>query len=129
MISLRQCETRSQCVSIASPRAPLKLLLLHSIVFHIASKLSICTPEKKDLFETNKMSLTLSGAHFSLKLILTINGNLGVFGVADHDSGIRIAKLKMANPRWRLCDSKVEFFEQFAICTLYGEFWSRILQI
>ena len=44
--------------------------------------------------------ITLSGAHFFVKLILAINGNLGVFGVADHDSGIRIAKLKMADPRW-----------------------------
>ena len=42
--------------------------------------------------------LTLSGAHFSVKLILAINGNLGVFGVTDHDSGIRFAKLKMADP-------------------------------
>ena len=49
--------------------------------------------------------------------------------VADHDSGIRIAKLKMADPRWRLCDSNVEFFEQFARKTLYGGFWSRRLQI
>ena len=45
------------------------------------------------------LTLTLSGAHFSVKLILAINGNLGVFGVADHDSAIRIAKLKMADPR------------------------------
>ena len=44
--------------------------------------------------------LTLSGAHFSVKLILAINGNLEVFGVANHDSGIRFAKLKMADPRW-----------------------------
>ena len=73
--------------------------------------------------------LTLSGAHFSVKLILAINGNLGVFGVADHDSGIRIANLKMADPRWRLCDSNVEFFEQFAQNTLYGSFWSCRLQI
>ena len=42
--------------------------------------------------------LTLSGAHFSVKLILAINGNFGVIGVADHDSGVRIAKLKMADP-------------------------------
>ena len=74
------------------------------------------------------LGLTLSGAHFSVKLILAINGNLGVFGVADHDSGIRIGKLKMADPRWRLCDSNVEFFEQFAQNT-YGGFWSRRLQI
>ena len=33
---LRQCETHSQCVSLAPPREPLKLSLLHSIVFHIA---------------------------------------------------------------------------------------------
>ena len=52
-----------------------------------------------------------------------------VFGVADHDSSIRITKLKMADPRWRLCDSNVEFFEQFAQNTLYGGFWSRRLQI
>ena len=72
---------------------------------------------------------TLSGAHFSVKLILAINGNLGVFGVADHDSGIRIAKLKIADPRWRLCDSNVEFFEHFAQNTLCEGFWSRRLQI
>ena len=36
-IALRQCETHSQCVSLASvSREPLKLSLLHSIVFHIA---------------------------------------------------------------------------------------------
>ena len=58
-----------------------------------------------------------------------MNGNLGVFGVADHDSGIRIAKLKMSDPIWRLCDSNVEFFEQFAQNTMYGGFWSRRLQI
>ena len=33
---LRQCETHSQCVSLAPPREPLKLYFLHSIVFHIA---------------------------------------------------------------------------------------------
>ena len=32
---LRACETRSQCVSLAPSRAPLKLSLLHSIVFHM----------------------------------------------------------------------------------------------
>ena len=32
---LRACETRSQCVSLAAPRAPLKPSLLHSIVFHM----------------------------------------------------------------------------------------------
>ena len=61
-----------------------------------------------------KVRLTLSGAHFSVKLILAVNGNLRVFGVADDDSGIRIAKLKMADPRWRLYDSNIAFFEQFA---------------
>ena len=79
--------------------------------------------------KNNTIYLTLSGAHFSVKLILAINGNLRVFGVADHDSGIRIAKLKMADPRWRLCDSNIEFFEQFAQNTLYGGFWSRRLHI
>ena len=49
--------------------------------------------------------LILSDTHFSVKLILAINGNLGVFGVADHDSCIRFSKLKMADPIWRLCDS------------------------
>ena len=34
-IALRRCETHSQCVSLAPPRAPLKLSLLHSIVFHM----------------------------------------------------------------------------------------------
>ena len=76
---------------------------------------------KYDSLTCHKL-LTLSGAHFSVKLIFTINGTLGVFGVADHDSGIRIAKLKMADPRWRLCDSNVEFFEQFAQNTLYAGF-------
>ena len=33
--TLRACETRSQCVSLAPPRRPLKLSLLHSIVFHM----------------------------------------------------------------------------------------------
>ena len=73
--------------------------------------------------------LTLSGANFSVKLILAINDNLGVFGVADHDSGIRITKLKMADPRWRLCDCNFEFFEQFAQNTLYGGFSSGRFQI
>ena len=54
---------------------------------------------------------------------------MGIFWVADYDSGIRIAKLKMADPRWRLCESNVEFFEQFAQNTLYGGFWSCGLQI
>ena len=54
---------------------------------------------------------------------------MGVFGVADYESGVRIVKFKMADPRWRLCDSNVEFFEQFAQNTLYGGFWSRRLQI
>ena len=31
-----QCETHSQCVSLASPREPLKLSLSHSIVCYIA---------------------------------------------------------------------------------------------
>ena len=35
-LPLRQCETHSLCVSLAPPREPLKLSLLHSIVFHIA---------------------------------------------------------------------------------------------
>ena len=35
-IVLRQCETHSPCVSLVPPREPLKLSLLHSIVFHIA---------------------------------------------------------------------------------------------
>ena len=61
-------------------------------------------------------SLTLSGAHLSVKLILAINGNLGVFGVADHDSGIRIAKLKMADPRWRL------IFHEFLTVPKNGKF-------
>ena len=34
--ALRQCETHSQCVSLALSREPLKLSFLHSIVFHIA---------------------------------------------------------------------------------------------
>ena len=34
-LALRACETRSQCVSLAPPTAPLKLSLLHSTVFHI----------------------------------------------------------------------------------------------
>ena len=67
----------------------------------------------------------LSGAHFSVKLILAINGNLGVFGVANRDSGIRIAKLKMADPRWRLRDSNVEFFEQLTQGLLHRYFLSR----
>ena len=33
--TLRACETRSQCVFLAPPRAPLKPSLLHSIVFHM----------------------------------------------------------------------------------------------
>ena len=35
-IDLGQCEAHPQCVSLAPPREPLKLSLLHSIVFHIA---------------------------------------------------------------------------------------------
>ena len=31
---LRACETRSQCISLAPPRAPLEPSLLHSIVSH-----------------------------------------------------------------------------------------------
>ena len=79
-------------------------------------------------YRYSSVRLTLSSAHFSVKLIPAINGKLGVFEVADHDSGIRIAKLKMADPRWRLCNSNVEFFEQFAQNTLYGGFSNRRLQ-
>ena len=32
---LRRCKTYSQCVSLAPPRVPLKLSLLHSTVFHM----------------------------------------------------------------------------------------------
>ena len=45
---LRRCETHSQCVSLAPPREPLKLSLLHSIVFHIA--LNSTEPIKKSSF-------------------------------------------------------------------------------
>ena len=38
-LDLRQCETHFQCVSLAPPRGPLKLSLLHSIVFHIALRM------------------------------------------------------------------------------------------
>ena len=34
-LALRACVTRSQCVSLALPGAPLRPSLLHSIVFHI----------------------------------------------------------------------------------------------
>ena len=33
--TLRACETRSQCVCLTPPRAPLKVSFLHSIVFHM----------------------------------------------------------------------------------------------
>ena len=42
-IVLRACEIRSQCVSLAPPRAPLKPSLLHSIVFHMLLKVGIVT--------------------------------------------------------------------------------------
>ena len=71
------------------------------------------------------ITLTLSGARFSVKLILAINSNLEVFGIADHDSGIRIAKLKMADPRWRLFYSNFEVFEQLTQNLLYGYFLGR----
>ena len=35
-LALRRYETYSQCVSLAPPRAPLKLSLSHATVFHIA---------------------------------------------------------------------------------------------
>ena len=73
--------------------------------------------------------LTLSGAHFSVKLILAINDNFGVFRVADHDSGIKIAKLKIADPRWRLCDSNFEVFEQLTQNLLYGYFFGSLITI
>ena len=88
-----------------------------------------CTQRRSIGMKIYQKGLILLGAHFYVKLILAINGNLGVFAVADHDSGIRIEKLKMADPRWRLCDSNVEFCEQFAQNTLYGGFWSRRLRI
>ena len=34
-LNVRRCETYSQCVSLAPPRAPLRLSLSHSIVFHV----------------------------------------------------------------------------------------------
>ena len=38
-----------------------------------------------------------------------------VFGVADYESGVRTAKLKMAVPRRRLCDSNLKLFEQKSV--------------
>ena len=47
-LALRACETRSQCVCFAPPRAPLKPSLLHSIVFHMLLRVcetrSQCVP-------------------------------------------------------------------------------------
>ena len=40
-LALRQSETHSQCVSLAPPREPLKLSLLHSVMFHIALSRSV----------------------------------------------------------------------------------------
>ena len=61
---LRQCETHSQCVSLAPPREPLKLSLLHSIVFHIALRrtsrnehFSFFTYRTKDCFGPVETSL------------------------------------------------------------------------
>ena len=45
----RRSETYSQCVSLAPPRAPLKLSLLHSIVFHML--LSLCGATATELTE------------------------------------------------------------------------------
>ena len=39
-------------------------------------------------------------------------GISGVSGVADHDSGIRIAKLKMEDWKWRWCEWKSKMFWQ-----------------
>ena len=59
-LALRQCETHSQCVSLAPPREPLKLSLLHSIVFHIA--LRQC--------ETHSQCVSLAPPREPLKLSL-----------------------------------------------------------
>ena len=46
---LRRCETHSQRVSLAPPRTPLKLSLLHSIVFHIALKDGVEIKKEQDI--------------------------------------------------------------------------------
>ena len=48
LFDIRQCETHSQCVSLVPLREPLKLSLLHSIVFHIAIKLIDSTKVYRD---------------------------------------------------------------------------------
>ena len=45
-LQLIRCETQSQFVSLAPPSAPLKLSLLHSIVFHML----LTTPFHNKLF-------------------------------------------------------------------------------
>ena len=47
ILDLRECETHPQCVSLAPPRGPLKLSLLHSIVFQIVLNLKIKIFNKK----------------------------------------------------------------------------------
>ena len=39
--TLTRCESHSQCVSLTPPKVPLKLSLLHSIVYHIVLNLKL----------------------------------------------------------------------------------------
>jgi hypothetical protein len=44
----------------------------------------------------------LSGAHFLSVHIFKVIGSIRVFGVAEYESDVRIAKFKMVDPIWRL---------------------------
>ena len=85
--SLRQCETHSQCVSLAPPREPLKLSLVHSIVFHIALSLKIGPKAKSGRsikYQIEKLKISLyrarQGRHFLLIIyfnsIISFGNNL-----------------------------------------------------
>ena len=54
---LRRCETHSQYVSLVPPSAPLKLCLLHSIMFHMLLS-------GGSIYFTSKLSTNFSGERF-----------------------------------------------------------------
>ena len=77
---LRRCETYYQCVFLAPPRAPLKLSLLHSIVFHMLLSMRL-----------NILSLALSWAlwcclcctHVNMWFSIVLSEHVKHYGVQE----------------------------------------------
>ena len=68
--SLKRCETHSQFVSLAPLRAPLKLSLLHSIVFQMLLRTSKVTIRDETLTQA-RLSSAVSSPKFSASTLRT----------------------------------------------------------